>query len=126
MSKTTNSRSRRSPAGVAFVTVAVFLAVLVLLGSRLQNGKDPVIGSKAVATVPVVHKTVVVRRKIVKLVRDLPPLPAKTASASSGSGGSSSAASSSGSGSAQSTYSAPQQTVTTAPAPAPAPATSAS
>ena len=108
----TRSRATR----IAFTTIAMFLALFAMLSWRLARGEDPAIGSPSAQTTaqPVIHRKVVVRRKIVHVVADLPPVPAAPTPAPAPAA----------SPAPTTTYSAPstpQPAPAAAPAPAPAP-----
>jgi hypothetical protein len=131
MAKTTEPSRQQHAVNVAAVSVAIFLVLMAFLIWRLEAGNDPALGASTTqpAAQKVIKRKLVVHRKIVKVIRDLPPVEVAPPS-SSGSGYSSSASGSGGT----STYSAPAPSysapapapVQSAPAPAPAPATSAS
>lgn len=134
MSRTTDNSARSQHAfNVAAVSIAIFLIIMAFLVWRLSVGVDPVIGSPVAQSMQqgVVQRKLVVKRKIIKIVRDRPALPPKTVSSS---GSATSSGSGSGSYSAPAptqSYSAPSTVQSTpapaaAPAPAPAPTTSAS
>jgi hypothetical protein len=129
MSKTTNNARTQHAVNVGAASIAMFLIVMAVLVWRLELGRDPVIGTPVAqaSQQQVIKRKVVIHRKVIKLIRDLPALPPKSVS----SGGASSSGSGSSSYSAPSSsqsYSAPApvQSAPAQSAPAPAPSTSAS